>query len=44
MGISRAGIEAFIQKLIAMPMDSLSSPQIQVYLDAFLPDRQDRVG
>jgi CubicO group peptidase (beta-lactamase class C family) len=29
VGISRAGIEQFVQMLIDMPMDSLSTPQIQ---------------
>ena len=34
VGISRAGIEAFVQRLIDMPMDSLSSPQIHSLLIA----------
>ena len=34
VGITRAGIEAFVQRLIDMPMDSLSSPQIHSLLIA----------
>ena len=34
VGISRAGIEKFVQMLIDMPMDSLSSPQIHSLLIA----------
>lgn len=34
VGISRAGIEAFVQRLIDIPMDSLSSPQIHSLLIA----------
>ncbi|HYF40002.1 MAG TPA: serine hydrolase domain-containing protein [Gemmatimonadales bacterium] len=34
VGISRAGIEAFVQKLIDLPMDSLSTPQIHSLLIA----------
>jgi CubicO group peptidase (beta-lactamase class C family) len=34
VGISRAGIEAFVQKLIDMPMDSLSTSQIHSLLIA----------
>jgi len=34
VGISRPGIEAFVQRLIDMPMDSLSSPQIHSLLIA----------
>jgi CubicO group peptidase (beta-lactamase class C family) len=33
-GISRAGIEQFVQRLIDLPMDSLSSPQIHSLLIA----------